>query len=108
LSGHCRLEVAKDLKLEAVPARLITGLTEAMKRAYVIADNRLALLASWDKTMLRSELMLIVEENIDIAHVYRKVSMRVAPDLAAAVRAADRRWLTYRHRTRADQMQRNA
>ena len=42
------------------------GLSEAKKRAYVIADNKLAQLAGWDATLLKDELELLIAENFDI------------------------------------------
>lgn len=47
LSGHGRVEAATRLNLETIPVRSAVGWTEADKRAYVIADNKLALLSTW-------------------------------------------------------------
>lgn len=55
IAGHCRLEAAKLLKLNAVPCIVLSHLTEAQKKAYVIADNKLALNADWDISMLQKE-----------------------------------------------------
>ncbi len=55
LSGHGRALAARELGLHAIPTRVLSGLTEAKKRAYVIADNKLAQLSSWDANLLRSE-----------------------------------------------------
>jgi DNA modification methylase len=55
IAGHCRLEAAKLLKLDSVPCIVLSHLTEAQKKAYVIADNKLALNADWDITMLQKE-----------------------------------------------------
>ncbi|MEQ1530747.1 MAG: ParB/Srx family N-terminal domain-containing protein, partial [Methylococcales bacterium] len=52
LSGHGRAQAARELGLVTIPTHLISGLTEAKKRAYVIADNKLALNANWDKDLL--------------------------------------------------------
>lgn len=52
IAGHGRVEAAKLLGLETVPILRLSHLTEAQKRAYVLADNRLAELAGWDKAML--------------------------------------------------------
>src|SRR5207237_7624434 len=49
-----------------IPTRVIAGLSEAKKRAYVIADNKLAQLAGWDGTLLKDELELLIAENFDI------------------------------------------
>jgi hypothetical protein len=56
VAGHGRFEAAKLLGLTNVPAITLEGMTEEQRRAYAIADNRLAELAGWDKQMLRIEL----------------------------------------------------
>jgi len=56
LSGHAAVQAAFKLHLQSIPTRVISGLTEAMKRAYVIADNKLALLSSWDLSLLNAEI----------------------------------------------------
>jgi DNA modification methylase len=66
LSGHGRVQAAKALELPTIPTRVIGGLSEAKKRAYVIADNKLAQLAGWDATLLKDELELLIAENFDI------------------------------------------
>jgi DNA modification methylase len=66
LSGHGRLEAAKQLHLATVPVRIISGLTQAEKRAYVLADNKLAMLSTWDVDLLKAELSLLVEDEFEI------------------------------------------
>jgi ParB-like chromosome segregation protein Spo0J len=66
LGGHGRVEAAKALGLATIPTRVIAGLSEAKKRAYVLADNKLAQLAGWDATLLKDELELLIAENFDI------------------------------------------
>lgn len=56
IAGHGRLEAAKRLGMKEVPVLVLTGLTEAQKRAYIIADNKLALEAGWDEDLLKEEL----------------------------------------------------
>ena len=56
VAGHGRVLAAKQLGIEQVPCIKLAGLTEAQKRAYVIADNKLALNAGWDEDLLRLEL----------------------------------------------------
>ena len=56
IAGHGRLMAAQKLGLAEVPVIEASHLTEAQKRAYVIADNRLALDAGWDNDMLKVEL----------------------------------------------------
>jgi DNA modification methylase len=70
LAGHGRLEAAKLLGLKTVPAIVIEGLTEARKRALLLADNRIAHSAGWDRERLASELAslpdILVEDGLDI------------------------------------------
>jgi ParB-like chromosome segregation protein Spo0J len=56
IAGHGRLLAAKRLGLEKVPCIDLGHLTDAQKRAYIIADNKLALNAGWDEELLRLEL----------------------------------------------------
>ena len=56
VAGHGRVLAAQKLGLKLLPVIEAEHLTEAQKRAYVIADNRLALDAGWDNDMLRIEL----------------------------------------------------
>ena len=57
LAGHGRLEAAKLLRLKTIPAIVIDGLSEARKRALLLADNRIAQSAGWDRERLASELI---------------------------------------------------
>lgn len=57
IAGHGRVEAAKLCGMTQVPTLLIDHLTEAQKRAYIIADNRLAEDAGWDDEILRMELI---------------------------------------------------
>ena len=66
MSGHGRVEAARELGLGSVPTRLIAGLTQTQKRAYVIADNKLAQLSGWDSTLLRSELEILIRDDFEI------------------------------------------
>lgn len=56
IAGHGRLVAAQRLDMNSVPCIRLKHLTEAQKRAYVIADNKIALNAGWDEDMLRVEL----------------------------------------------------
>src|SRR5690606_33852941 len=56
IAGHGRLMAARKLGLDTVPVIELAGLSEAQKRAYIIADNRLALNAGWDMDLLGIEL----------------------------------------------------
>ena len=66
IAGHCRLMAAQKLGLKTVPLIELTHLTEAQKRAYVIADNRLALDAGWDMELLAGELAALKEDGFDL------------------------------------------
>ena len=66
VAGHARLQAARKLDLAAVPVIVLDHFTETQKRAYVLADNRLALGASWDDEMLAAELAALVEESFDL------------------------------------------
>ena len=66
LSGHGRVQAAKALGLTTIPTRVMAGLSEAKKRAYVIADNKIAQLSGWDQTLLKSELEILIREEFEI------------------------------------------
>src|ERR1700689_48206 len=66
LAGHCRLEAAKRLGLEAVPTITLSGLSDAKKKAVVIADNRLAERAEWDFTLLRKNFKELIDIDFEI------------------------------------------
>lgn len=66
IAGHGRLEAANALGMAEVPTITLTGLSEAQKRAYVIADNRLALNAGWDIGALTEELMALSDEGFNL------------------------------------------
>jgi DNA modification methylase len=63
VAGHGRVLAAKKLGLDTVPVVPVEHLSEEERRAYVIADNRLAELAGWDQRMLASELQAL--ESLD-------------------------------------------
>jgi site-specific DNA-methyltransferase (adenine-specific) len=56
IAGHGRVMAARKLKLAEVPCIRLSHLSDAQKRAYIIADNKLALNAGWDEAMLKLEL----------------------------------------------------
>lgn len=66
IAGHGRVMAARKLGLDSVPAIRLGYLTEAQKRAYVIADNKLALNAGWDDEMLKLELQELQDLNFDL------------------------------------------
>ena len=67
IAGHGRIMAANQLGLETVPTITLTGLTDHQRRAYVIADNKLALNAGWDDEMLEIELASLADDGFDIS-----------------------------------------
>src|SRR5215831_17453995 len=67
IAGHGRLLAAQRMGLRNVPAIELTGLTDAQKAAYRIADNKLALNAGWDDDLLRAELIDLRSVGFDLA-----------------------------------------
>lgn len=67
IAGHGRLQAAKKLKLTEVPCIVLEGLSEAQKKAYVIADNKLALNAGWNLDLLRVEIEALNELDFDVS-----------------------------------------
>ncbi len=66
IAGHGRLLAARKLGLTHVPVIVLDHLTDAQKRAYIIADNQLALNAGWDEELLRVELAALQEDNFNV------------------------------------------
>src|SRR5271169_4297071 len=66
IAGHGRLLAARKLGLTEVPVIVLDHLSEAQKRAYIIADNQLALNAGWNDDLLRSELAALQQEDFNI------------------------------------------
>lgn len=67
IAGHGRVLAARKLGLQQVPAIRIDYMTEAQKRAYVIADNKLALNAGWDNELLALELGELGDAGFDLS-----------------------------------------
>ncbi len=65
LAGHARIEAAKRLGLKEVPTISIHHLSESQRRAFMIADNRLAENASWNKQLLAEQLKEMLEVELD-------------------------------------------
>jgi DNA modification methylase len=66
IAGHGRLAAAKSLGLTTVPVVILDHLTEAQRRAYILADNKLALNAGWDDETLAAELHALNAEGYDL------------------------------------------
>lgn len=66
IAGHGRLMAAELLDLDTVPTIELKGLTEAQRKAYVIADNKLALNAGWNLELLTLEIETLSDESFDL------------------------------------------
>ncbi|MBI0539629.1 site-specific DNA-methyltransferase [Roseomonas sp. KE2513] len=67
IAGHGRLLAARQLGMTEVPTLELSHLTPAQRRAYILADNRLALSAGWNEDLLRVELAELGAEGFDLA-----------------------------------------
>src|SRR5437899_2967804 len=66
IAGHGRVEAAKLIGLQSVPAVRLSHLDAAQRRAYVLADNKLALNAGWDRQLLAIELQALIDLEFDV------------------------------------------
>ena len=66
IAGHGRVLAAQTLGLEKVPCIRLTHLSDTQRRAYILADNKLAMNAGWDEAMLAIELGQLREEDFDL------------------------------------------
>lgn len=66
IAGHGRILAAKEEGIEEVPCVFVDYLTEAQKKAYILADNRMALDAGWDEELLRIEIESLQGEDFDV------------------------------------------
>ena len=67
IAGHGRLAAARKLGMSEVPAIQLDGLSEAQKKAFILADNKLAMNAGWDYDLLKIEIEDLQEQGFDIA-----------------------------------------
>ena len=67
VAGHGRVEAARRLSMDTVPTLRLSHLTETQRRAYVLADNKLALNAGWDTEILAIELQGLIELDFDVS-----------------------------------------
>lgn len=67
IAGHGRVMAAKEENLTEVPCVYVEHLTEAQKKAYILADNRMALDAGWDEELLRVEIESLQAEAFDLS-----------------------------------------
>jgi ParB-like nuclease domain len=88
LAGHGRLFAARKLGLAEVPIRF-EHLSEAQKRAYLIADNQLALQAGWSQELLAQELAWLRDESFDLDLIHPTMStMPTRPRTSSAASTA--------------------
>ena len=66
IAGHGRVLAARKLGMDEVPCVMLGHLTETQRRAYILADNRIALNSGWDEEMLRLELTDLQEMGADL------------------------------------------
>ena len=66
ISGHGRVRAAELLGIDTVPTISLTGLSEEQRRAYIIADNKLALNSGWDYDLLKVELQELDASDVDL------------------------------------------
>jgi DNA modification methylase len=93
IAGHGRIEAAKLLGLSEVPVIRLIDMTETQKRAYVIADNKLAENAGWDRALLAMEIQGLIEIDplFDIemtGFVMGEIDVLIGEQAVAADRAA--------------------
>ena len=67
IAGHGRLSAARKLGVASVPVIVLDALTEAQKRALMIADNKLAMNAGWDLELLESEIRGLNDNDFDLS-----------------------------------------
>jgi hypothetical protein len=89
LAGHGRVRAASQLGLAEVPCIEIGHLSEAEKRAYVIADNKLALNSGWDRKLLADEMQTLLAEDVDFDAGALGFSVAETDSLFADFSAAD-------------------
>jgi ParB-like chromosome segregation protein Spo0J len=65
IAGHGRVLAAQALGMDKVPCIRLTHLTDTQRRAYILADNKLAMNAGWDEAMLEAEILGLKEEHFD-------------------------------------------
>jgi len=66
IAGHGRLMAARKLSLDTVPCIELAHLSEAQRKAYILADNRLAMNSGWDTELLSLELKSLDDEGFDL------------------------------------------
>ena len=67
LAGHGRIEAAKAENISEIPCVFVDHMTEAQKKAYILADNRMAMDAGWDEELLKVEIEALQTEDFDLS-----------------------------------------
>ena len=67
IAGHGRIAAAKKIGLDTVPTITLSHLSEDQRKAYIIADNQLALNSSWDDDLLKKELEKLEDNGFDLS-----------------------------------------
>jgi hypothetical protein len=76
IAGHGRVLAAEQLGIDQVPTMIARGWSEAQKRAYLIADNKLTMNASWDQALLRIELQDLASLGFDSLTGFSEAELR--------------------------------
>jgi len=79
IAGHGRIAAARLLGMKRVPTLRIDHLTEAEKRAYILADNRLAEKAGWDRDTLAIELQALIDADFEVELRRQAPALRTSP-----------------------------
>lgn len=82
IAGHGRVMAAKELGMETVPCVFIEGLTDAQRRAYILADNRLGELGEWDMEIVTEELTALNDDDFDISLTGFDLDLSEPPEIA--------------------------
>jgi hypothetical protein len=90
LAGHGRVEAARELGMATAPCLRIDHMSATDKRAYVLADNKLALNAGWDEELLALELKELMEADIDFGVDITGFSIAEVDQLIGALRLRSR------------------
>jgi DNA modification methylase len=69
IAGHGRVMAARKLGLKEAPCIRLEHLTEAQKKAYILADNRIAMNSEWDTTLLSVEFQTLQDEGFDVSEL---------------------------------------
>lgn len=116
IAGHGRIMAARKLGMEAVPCLRLAHLSEAQKRAYVIADNKLALNAGWDDELLALEFKDLYDMDFDLSMtgfgdeeingILREVETVGMPDLPSGEKSPFQQMTFTVHDSQAEQISR--